>query len=66
MTLLEIEAEQDDAVRVNKLFKLAELLEQRLERATDAVAALRQLIEIKPDFQPARKFLERLFQKMIR
>ena len=60
--LFEMEAklEEDETVKVSKLFQLAELYEHKLERPEDALAVLRDILKLRPDYQPARKHLERL------
>jgi tetratricopeptide (TPR) repeat protein len=60
---MEVRLEEDIGVRVTKLFKLADILDVRLGRQEESVRALNQLLQIKPDYIPARKFLERLLQK---
>jgi tetratricopeptide (TPR) repeat protein len=60
---MEVRLEEDVGVRVTKLFKLADILDVRLGRQEESVRALNQLLQIKPDYIPARKFLERLLQK---
>lgn len=58
--LEEIEDEPDPRERVGRLFKLAEIREVRLGDAEGAIAALRSILVLERDFQPARKRLEHL------
>ncbi len=60
---MEIGLEEDDAGKVTKLFKLAELLDARLNDEKRATTVLRELISIRPDYQPARKYVEQLLQR---
>lgn len=60
---MEIRLEEDDAGRVSKLYKLAELYDAKLDDETKAISILRDLLEIRSDYQPARKYLERLLQR---
>lgn len=60
---MEIRLEEDDAGRVSKLYKLAELRDLKLSQEEAAISTLRELLAIKPDYQPARKYLERLYQR---
>src|SRR5262249_51205585 len=60
---MEVRLEEDPSVKVSKLFKLADILENRLGRQEETVKALNELLLLKPDYMPARKHLERLLQK---
>lgn len=62
--LFEMEVRLDDeiALRVAKLLKLAEIQERRLQDTGRAVKTLTELLAQKPDYQPARKQLERILQ----
>lgn len=60
---MEVRLEEDLGVKVAKLFKLADILDAKLGRQEDSVKALSELLYIKPDYMPARKYLERLLQK---
>lgn len=60
---MEIRLEEDDAGKVAKLYKLAELRDLKLGVEEAAISTLRELLVLEPDYQPARKYLERLFQK---
>lgn len=60
---MEVRLEEDLGVKVSKLFKLADILDTRLGRQEEAVKALSELLFIKPDYMPGRKYLERLLQK---
>src|SRR5207237_10749022 len=53
----------DTGVKVTKLFKLADILDVRLGRPDDAIRKLHDVLQLKPDYVPARKYLERLLQK---
>ncbi|MEM1025434.1 MAG: hypothetical protein AAF627_10825 [Myxococcota bacterium] len=57
---MEIRLEDDDSGKVSKLFKLAELRDLKLGQEEEAVQTLRQLLEIRRDYQPARKYVEQL------
>ncbi len=56
----EFEAEEDEWVRVSKLFQLADIRGSRLDAVPAAIEALQQALSLKPDYQPARKLLEKL------
>jgi cellulose synthase operon protein C len=60
---MEVRLEEDLGVKVSKLFKLAEILDGKLGRQEEAIKSLSELLFIKPDYMPARKYLERLLQK---
>ncbi|MEL6186021.1 MAG: tetratricopeptide repeat protein, partial [Myxococcota bacterium] len=60
---LEIDAEMDPEERVSRWFKLAVLLETRLNNLDAAADALRALLEIEPEYPPARKRLEHLLAR---
>lgn len=60
---MEIRLEEDDAGRVSKLYKLAELHHTKLDDEQKATDTLRELLAIRPDYQPARKYLERLLHE---
>ncbi|MGF1509185.1 MAG: tetratricopeptide repeat protein [Myxococcota bacterium] len=60
---MEIRLEEDDAGKVSKLYKLAELRDVKLGQEEGAISALRELLALKPDYQPARKYVERLLQR---
>lgn len=60
---MEVRLEEDLGVKVSKLFKLADILDVRLGRQEDAIRALTELVALKADYMPARKYLERLYQK---
>jgi len=60
---MEIRLEEDDAGKVSKLFKLAELHDAKLDDERKAIEVLRELLSIRPDYQPARKYLERLLHR---
>lgn len=56
----EFEAEEDEWVRVSKLFQVADLRHRRLDDLPGAISALQHALTIRPDYQPARKLLEKL------
>ncbi|NJK89665.1 MAG: tetratricopeptide repeat protein, partial [Myxococcales bacterium] len=60
---MEIRLEEDDSGRVGKLYKLAELCDAKLGNEEKAIATLRELLSIRVDYQPGRKYLERLLQR---
>jgi tetratricopeptide (TPR) repeat protein len=60
---MEVRLEEDSSVKVTKLFKLADILDVRLGRPDDAIGKLHDILAMKPDYVPARKYLERLLQK---
>jgi tetratricopeptide (TPR) repeat protein len=57
---MEVRVEEDPAVRVAKLFQLADLWVKRLDKPVEGVAALKEVLSIQADYQPARKLLEKL------
>ncbi|MCA9555109.1 MAG: tetratricopeptide repeat protein, partial [Myxococcales bacterium] len=57
---MEIRVEEDPTVRVSKLFQLADLWANRLDKPAEAVTALKEVLTIQADYQPARKLLEKL------
>ena len=57
----EAETEQDPAAKVSQLFKLAELRAHPLNDLDGAIAALQELLHIKPEYQPAWSELEALY-----
>lgn len=56
----EFDAEEDEWVRVSKLFQLADIRYTRLDAVPAAIETLHQALVLKPDYQPARKLLEKL------
>lgn len=58
----EAELDEDKAVAAEKLFKLAEIQDTRLEQRDAAIETLKSLLRIRPDYQPARKYIEQLLQ----
>ncbi len=62
--LFEAEArlDEDKSVAAEKLFKLAEIQELKLEEPERAITTLMRLLEWRPDYQPGRKYLEQLLQ----
>ncbi|MBI5529001.1 MAG: tetratricopeptide repeat protein [Deltaproteobacteria bacterium] len=64
--LYRIEAEQAEDVRqkVNKLYKMAEILETQLVKYDDAISAYRKVLELQASYLPALKALGRIFGKL--
>jgi cellulose synthase operon protein C len=62
----EIAASDDPRQRAGRLFRSAELLEQRLNRVDDAIARHRQALQILPGYLPAQKSLTRILEKLAR
>lgn len=60
---MEIRIEEDASGRVAKLFKLAELRANRLDREDEAIASIQELLTIQQDYQPARKYLQQLLAR---
>jgi len=60
---MEIRLEEDDSGKVSKLYKLAELQDVELQQEEAAVQTLKQLLSIRRDYQPARKYIEQLLLK---
>ena len=60
---IEIRETQDPKQRSIKLYKLAEILEERLSRDEDAIKKFEQCIELNPGYLPALKALGRLYSK---
>ncbi len=60
---IEIRETQDPKQRSTKLYKLAEILEERLSRDEDAIKKYEQCVKLNPGFLPALKALGRLYSK---
>ena len=60
---IEIRDTQDAKTKSTKLYRLAEVLEERLHRDEDAIQKYRQCLELNPGYLPALKALGRLFTK---
>lgn len=58
--------DEDVQARTGRLFKLAEILEQRLSREDDAIKLLVELLRLQPGYPPALDALERLYGKLER
>lgn len=56
----------DPKQKAAKVFKAAELLEEKLSRVDDAVARYHQCLQIQPGYLPAQKALIRIFEKQDR
>ncbi|RME26797.1 MAG: tetratricopeptide repeat protein, partial [Deltaproteobacteria bacterium] len=60
---LEVRETSDDRQKAVRLYKLAEILEERLGREEDAIARLEQSLELNPGYLPVLKSLGRLYTK---
>ncbi len=60
---VEIRDTQDAKTKSTKLYRLAEVLEERLHRDEDAIQKYRQCLELSPGYLPALKTLGRLYTK---
>lgn len=60
---LEIAAAEDPKQKAAKMYKAAEVLEERLEREEDAILRYNQCIQLQPGYLPAQKALTRLFER---
>ncbi|BDG06593.1 tetratricopeptide repeat protein [Anaeromyxobacter oryzae] len=59
----EATAARDPRDRAQRTFKAAEVLDERLGRAADATALLREALRVDPDLLPARAALERILER---
>lgn len=59
----EARLEEDEWVKVSKLFQLADLRLRSLDDTPGAIAALQQALLVRRDYQPARKLLEDLLTR---
>ncbi len=59
----EIAANDDPRQKAARLYKVAEILENRLERVEEAVAVYAQALSTQPDYLPAQKALQRLYER---
>ncbi|MCC6809104.1 MAG: tetratricopeptide repeat protein [Deltaproteobacteria bacterium] len=59
----EILATPDPKAKVTKLFKLAEVLELRLDERERAIAMYQQILELEEGYVPALKALTRMYQR---
>jgi tetratricopeptide (TPR) repeat protein len=60
----EIAAADDSRQKTNRVFRSAELLEQRVGRMDEAIARYRQCLQMLPSYLPAQKALTRLLEKL--
>ncbi len=60
---IELQTTSDPKARTTRLYKLAEILEERLERDEEAITKLEECIAQSPGFLPALKSLGRLYIK---
>jgi cellulose synthase operon protein C len=60
---VEIHETEDSKPKAVKLYKLAEILEERLSRDEDSIVKLEQCLEMSPGYLPALKALGRLYTK---
>lgn len=63
---VQIRATSDDALKAPLLFKLAELLQERLSDVEGAIERLRAVLEIAPGYVPALKLVSTLYAKQAR
>jgi tetratricopeptide (TPR) repeat protein len=59
----EASAAEDPRQKATKLYKAAEICEERLARAEDAISRYAQCLQLQPGFLPAQKSLTRLYEK---
>ncbi|XXF81048.1 Adventurous gliding motility protein K [Myxococcaceae bacterium GXIMD 01537] len=59
----EIAAAEDDRQKAARMFKAAEILEERLGRQEDAIARYNQCLQLQPGYLPAQKALTRLYER---
>ncbi|MBX7114804.1 MAG: tetratricopeptide repeat protein [Myxococcaceae bacterium] len=62
----EIAATDDPKQKAARLYKAAEVLEERLKEQEDAIARYNQCLQLSPGYLPAQKALTRLFEKQSR
>ncbi|MHB8874371.1 MAG: tetratricopeptide repeat protein [Myxococcaceae bacterium] len=62
----EIAATEDPKQKAARMFKAAEILEERLSRQEDAIGRYNLCLQLQPGFLPAQKALTRLFEKQSR
>ncbi len=62
----EAAAADEPAQKAARLYKAGETLEERLDRADDAIARYHQALQLSPGFLPAHKALVRLYEKLSR
>jgi cellulose synthase operon protein C len=59
----EIAGTQDARQRAAKMYKAAEILEERLEKPDEAILRYNELLKASPGYLPAQKALTRLYEK---
>lgn len=59
----EIAAAEDPKQKAARMYKAAELLEERLGRVDDAVARYNEILVLSPGYLPAQKALSRLYER---
>jgi tetratricopeptide (TPR) repeat protein len=59
----EIAAAEDDRQKAARMYKAAEILEERLGRQEDAIARYNQCLQLQPGYLPAQKALTRLYER---
>ncbi len=62
----EIAAIQDPKQKAARMFKAAEILEERLGRQEEAIQRYNQCLQLQPGYLPAQKALTRLFERQNR
>ncbi|HEY8212320.1 MAG TPA: tetratricopeptide repeat protein [Myxococcaceae bacterium] len=60
---LEIAAAEDPKQKAGKMYKAAEVMEERLERQEDAILRYNQCLQLQPGYLPAQKALTRLYER---
>lgn len=63
---LEIAGSQDVRLKSSRLYRAAELLENRLGRGDEAIARYNQTLALQPGYLPAQKALIRLYERLER
>jgi tetratricopeptide (TPR) repeat protein len=62
----EVAGADDPKLKVVRMYKAAEVLEERLERVAEAVQRYQQCLQIAPGYLPAQKALARLYERQNR
>ncbi len=60
----EIKASKDEEDRINLIFRLAKVLEEKLSDAKGAVVCYNRILELKPDHRLAIRSLEKLYETL--
>jgi tetratricopeptide (TPR) repeat protein len=60
---MEIAAAEDPKQKAAKMYKAAEVLEERLGRQEDAIVRYNQCLQLQPGYLPAQKALTRLYER---